>query len=201
MASPTSSTSESFGQFASDLQKENLCVKIDFPVELVKQRKFWPNSNLSAKFVSEYISIFFPADNNRSDQLRQRTEITDAARYITNELLENAFKFSCTRAKQPVQMCLYHYSNRLVITVTNTAHTNNIKSFRSLIHDLTTLDLTELYVERLEKNLDHKNAYSSGLGFITILINYNTKLGWKIEQSSPESDCFLVTTMVQLLYD
>ncbi|WP_163699535.1 slr1658 superfamily regulator [Adonisia turfae] len=201
MASPTSSMSESFGQFASELHNENLCVKIDFPVELVKQRKFWPNSNLSAKFVSEYISIFFPIENARSEQLHRRTEITDAARYITNELLENAFKFSCTAAQQPVQMALYHYSDRLIITVTNTAHINNIDSFRSLIHDLTTLDLTELYVEHLEKNLDHENALSSGLGFITILINYNTKLGWKIEQNSPESDFFLVTTMAQLLYD
>ncbi|MEM9485512.1 MAG: DUF6272 family protein [Cyanobacteria bacterium P01_F01_bin.116] len=201
MALPTSSTPESFGQFANELHKENLCVKIDFTVELVKQRKFWPNSNLSAKFISEYVSIFFPVENDGSEQLRRRTEITDAARYITNELLENAFKFSCITTQQPIEISLYHYSDRLIITVINAVDTKHINSFRSLIHELTTSDLTDLYIERLEKNLDRTNPLSSGLGFITILINYNTKLGWKIEQISPESDCFLVTTMAQLLYD
>ncbi|NEQ50418.1 MAG: hypothetical protein F6K11_09840 [Leptolyngbya sp. SIO3F4] len=201
MALPTSSTSESFGQFASELHQENLCIKIDFPAKLVKQQKFWPNSNLSAKFVSQYISIFFPVESNRTEQLRRRTEITDAARYIANELLENAIKFSCTTAQQPVQMSLYHYADRLIIMVANTTNTSNINAFRTLIHELTTLDLNNLYIERLENNLDHENTLSSGLGFITILINYNTKLGWKIEQSSLESDCFLITTTVQLLYD
>ena len=198
---PSSSKFESFGQFASELHEKNLCVKIDFPAELVKERKFWPNSNLSAKYVSEYASIFFPVEKNQPELLRRRTEITDAARYIANELLENAFKFSCTAAQQPVQMALYHYPDRLIITVSNAAHTDKIKIFRSLIHDLTTSDPNDLYVERLEKNLDHEQALNSGLGFITILINYNTKLGWQIEQKSPESDCFWVTTMAQLLYD
>ncbi len=195
------STSESFGQFVSNLHQENLCVKIDFPAHLVKQKKFWPNSNLSAKFVANYIGIFFPVENAQPEQQHRRTEITDAARYITNELLENALKFSCETAQQPIQMALYHYPDRLITTVTNTTHADNISAFRSLIHDLTTQDPNELYIDRLERNLDYDHALDSGLGFITILINYNTKLGWKIEQASPTSDVFCVTTMAQLLYD
>ncbi|MEM9266063.1 MAG: hypothetical protein AAGA46_11115 [Cyanobacteria bacterium P01_F01_bin.13] len=197
---PTSLKSESFGQFVSNLHQENLCVKIDFPTQLAKQRKFWPNSNLSSKFVADYISIFFPVENDQPVQQRQRTEIIDAARYITNELLENAFKFSCATVQQPVQLALYHYPDRLIIEVTNTTHADNIGPFRSLIHDLTTLDPNDLYIERLEKNLDYEHTLDSGLGFITILINYNTKLGWKIERPSLTSDIFWVTTMAQLLY-
>jgi hypothetical protein len=201
MALPTSSTSESFGQFIDELTHENLCVKIDFPTQLVKQKKFWPNSNRSAKFIAEYISIFFPIENDQPEQLHRQTEVIDAARYIANELLENAFKFSCPEAQQPIQLAIYYYADRLVITISNTTHANNISPFRTLIHDLTTSDLNDLYVERLERNLDYEHALSSGLGFITILINYNTKLGWKIEQQSPESDVFFVTTMAQLFYD
>lgn len=201
MALPTSYKSESFGQFTSDLHGENLCVSIDFPTYLVKQKKFWSNSNRSAKFVSEYISIFFPVENDQPEQVRQRSEITDAARYIANELLENAFKFSCPMAQQPVRMALYHYSDRLIMTVNNTTRIDNIAPFRSLIQDLTTSDLNDLYVERLESNLDYERALDSGLGFITILINYNTKLGWKIEQQTPESDIFEITTMAQLFYN
>ena len=134
--------SESFGQFIHTLPSENLCIKVEFPTWLVKQKQFWHNSNHSAKFISEYISIFFPVASQSLEQLRQQTEICDAARYITNELLENAFKFSCV--------------------------------------------------------YDH--ALHSGLGFITILINYNTELGWKIEQQSQDADTFFVTTMAQLLY-
>jgi hypothetical protein len=100
-----------------------------------------------------------------------------------------------------VQLAVYHYSDRLIMTITNTTHANNIDSFRALIQDLTTSDPNTLYVERLERNLDYEHALDSGLGFITILINYNTKLGWKIEQQSPESDIFLITTVAQLFYE
>ncbi len=201
MALPTSSQSESFGQFINELHPENLCVKINFPTLLVKQKQFWPNSNRSAKFVADYISIFFPIENAQPEQLWRQTEITDAARYIANELLENAFKFSCVEGQQFVQLALYHYSDRLIMTVTNPTHADNISSFRALIQDLTKSDPNALYVERLERNLDYEHALDSGLGFITILINYNTKLGWKIEQQSQGSDIFFVTTMAQLLYD
>lgn len=201
MALPTPLQLESFGQFTSELTENNLCVKIDFPAELVKERRFWPNSYLSANYISEYLSIFFPTDQDQPEQLKRCLEITDATRYIANELLENAFKFSCTAAQHPVQMALYHYPDRLIITVSNTAHINDFIPFRSLIHDLTTLDPHDLYVDRLEQNLDQEQAFNSGLGFITILINYNTKLGWKIEPHSQESDCFGVTTMAQLLYE
>lgn len=201
MAIPTSSKSESFGQFIDDLQDEKLCVKINFPTQLVKQRKFWPNSNRSAKFISEYIAIFFPIENEQLDQLRQQTEVTDAARYITNELLENAFKFSCPEAQQPVELSVYHYPDRIIMMVANTTYADNVNAFRDLTHDLTTSDLNDLYVERLERNLDYEHAFNSGLGFITILLNYNTKLGWKVERHLPESDIVLVTTMTQLFFE
>ncbi|EKU98891.1 hypothetical protein Lepto7375DRAFT_8224 [Leptolyngbya sp. PCC 7375] len=201
MTLPTSSKSESFGQFVSELQEKNLCVKIDFPTNLVKQKKFWPNSNRSAKFVAEYISIFFPIDSEQPEALRRRVEITDAAHYIANELLENAFKFSCAEAKQPVQLALYHYADRLIMTITNTIRGDTIRSFRRLIHDLTTSDAHDLYVDRLESNVDYEHALDSGLGFITILINYNTQLGWQIEQRTSEIDMYEVTTMAQLFYE
>ncbi len=85
--------------------------------------------------------------------------------------------------------------------VINTTHAKNMSSFKELIHALTTSDLNDLYIERLEKNLDYEHALNSGLGFITILINYNTKLGWKIEQQSPDSDIVYITTMAQLFYE
>lgn len=200
MVLPASPTVELFGQFISDLQGENLCLKIDFPAQLVQQRMFWPNSNLSAKFVADYASIFFPAKNNHPEPLRQRADITAALRYIANELLENAFKFSLPTAQQPVQLALYNCPERLVVAVTNTTRTDNIGLFRALINELTRLDPTALYIERLERNLDHENALESGLGFITILMNYHAQLGWKIEPCPSAPNCFWITTMAQLPY-
>ncbi len=192
---------ELFGQFGGDFPEENRCINIEFPASLVSKHRFWPNSSLSAKFIADYVSVFLPPQGSREKQIRHRAEVADAVRYITNELLENAFKFSCTESNQPVLLIPYCWHNRLVITVTNTSHISTIDGFKEIIHDLTTIDPMELYVRRSEENLSTEHSLTSGLGLITILTNYDAQLGWKIEHQLPDVDCFTVTTMVQLLYE
>jgi hypothetical protein len=194
--------SQTFGNFDSTLLADNQCLQITFAAGLVPQKQFWPNSSLSAKFISDYLAMFFGGASETSrEQQQQQTEIKDAIRYIVNELLENAVKFSAKTPDYPTQLGLHIHADKIIVFVTNTTAVSNLVNFQALIHELTTVDPLALYIDRLEKNLDEENCQTSGLGFITILSNYATQIGWQFEPISSDSQAVLVTTMVQLSYD
>jgi hypothetical protein len=201
MSQPSEFITQTFGHFASELLVENQCLRISFAAGLVPQKQFWPNSSLSAKFIADYLAMFFANPPESHEQHQQQTEIKDAIRYIVNELLENAVKFSATIPEHPTQLGLHIHPNTITVFVTNTTSVRNLPSFQALIHELTTSDPLALYIDRLEKNLDEENCQTSGLGFITILSNYATQIGWRFEPILSDSQAVLVTTMVQLSYD
>ncbi|MEM9906513.1 MAG: ATP-binding protein [Cyanobacteria bacterium P01_D01_bin.44] len=201
MSESNQPTTQIFGDFDSHLLAENQCLLIDFSAGLVPQKQFWPNSSLSAKFIADYLGMFFPAGPDDPQKLRQQTEIKDTLRYIVNELLENAVKFSNHRSQIKTQLGLHIHFGRIVVFVKNGTAAENLTNFYDLIEELTTTEPIELYVDRLERNLEVDNRHCSGLGYITILSNYEAQIGWKFEPAPTESGTILVTTMVQLSYD
>lgn len=201
MSEPTQSASQIFGDFDDTLLEKNQCLLINFSAGLVPLKQFWPNSSLSAKFVSDYLGMFFPAGPDEPHKLRQQIEVKDTIRYIVNELLENAVKFSKYSSQVKTQLGLHIHPGQIVVFVKNGTSIDNLPDFYSLIEELTTVEPIELYVERLERNLEEEHSHRSGLGFITILSNYEAQVGWQFESVATETSTILVTTMVQLSYD
>lgn len=98
---------------------------------------------------------------------------------ITNELLENAIKFSYDKNKL-VTLSLHNFPNNITIETTNISHEKNAKSLKSFIKKLQTKNLDDLYFEQLERSItNHDNA--SGLGFLGIMKDYDANLGIKIQ--------------------
>ena len=56
------------------------------------------NNGLSADFIADYLTTFFPKDEDITNTNKKQAEIKSAVSYIANELLENAMKFNgrCT---------------------------------------------------------------------------------------------------------
>jgi hypothetical protein len=53
-------------------------------------------------------------------------------------------------------------------------------------------------IRRLERNADEESGKDSGLGFLTMLNDYNARLAWRFETVQTRPEVTLVTTMVQL---
>jgi hypothetical protein len=62
----------------------------------------WRTNGLSADFLADYLSTFFPGED--SESLNRRSEVTGGVSYIANELLENAMKFNYAHAKQSISI-------------------------------------------------------------------------------------------------
>jgi hypothetical protein len=160
-------------------------------------KKRWRNNGLSADFMADYFATFFTSNNDTDTKIDLKTEIKGAVSFIANELLENAMKFNDENSPIPIGIRLQMHGNRLVFLATNSLNHQKKQQLVAFIHELTHNDPNDLYIEQLEKNATEENTGGSGLGILTMINDYEAKVGWKVETVS--ADIQTVTTMVQLI--
>jgi hypothetical protein len=189
--------SKTFGNYVEMGEtREYLIISFSSSVLSIQDR--WRNNSLSADFLANYWGTFFPAHPSESTH-HHRTEVQDSVSYIANELLENAIKFSYEPAKIPIKIGIYLSTHLLRFYVSNSIDPQTIEPFHRYIQELLTEDPGELYIRQLERNAQEENSTESRLGFLTLLNDYEAKLGWKFDTIQQESgESLVVTTMVEL---
>lgn len=194
--------SEIFGDFVDGRQTQEYLI-IGFSPTSIPLKQRWRNSGLSADFLADYVSTFFVSEDDDSDD--QQAEIKDAVSYVANELLENAMKFSYDASKHPVGIGLHLKQEVVRFYVTNCVNPSQLNGFKSFIQEILSEDPDDLYLRQLEENAEDENNSDSGLGFLTMINDYEAKLAWKFEivEETPElergvENLVTVTTMVQL---
>lgn len=186
-----------FGEFYEDPAPERECLTLEFSPSSVPLKQRWRTSGLSADFMADYFASFFPGDES-TPGLNTKAEVKSAVSFIANELLENAMKFADELSPYPIRIVLRLYSSHLVFLSTNSVNPQAVGKFQDFIHLLSRSDPSELYFEWLEKSSKDEEFNGSGLGILTMLHDYATKIGWKFETLQEEPKRIVVTTMVQL---
>lgn len=182
------------GDFVEKGETQEYLILNFSPNSLLIQER-WRNNGLSADFIADYWSTFFPS-LDISTQERQ-AEIKHAIAYIANELLENAMKFSYdTPFRRTIGIGLYLSDNYLRFYVTNSISPQAAGQFQEFIRKLQTEDTDSLYIRQLESNAGEEQNLISCLGLLTIIADYRTRAAWKFETVGPE--IIAVTTMVEL---
>ncbi|ELS32179.1 MULTISPECIES: slr1658 superfamily regulator [Pseudanabaena] len=185
-----------FGEFTEDFSERSEFLVLGFSPSSLPIQLRWKTNGLSADFLGDYVKNFFPGDTSAA--LNKQTEIRSAVSFVANELLENAMKYSDKTAGQPVNLEVHLFSDRLIFLSKNSVHQDAIANFQSYLQELTTSDIGEMYINQVEKSVDNDNDASSGLGYLTMIMDYEAVLGWKFEQSPNNIDIVMVTTMIQL---
>jgi len=162
----------------------------------VKQR--WRNNGLSADFLADYLTTFYPVDPDNPDSVYKRTEIKSAVSYIANELLENAMKFHDDTSHYPISIQMRLRDGMLKFCVTNTVRPHSMRKFKVFIQEITENDTQELYIRKLEQNALEDTHTGSGLGLLTMINDYMATVGWKFETIQVNPEIVAVTTMVRL---
>ena len=185
-----------FGKFTEDFSDRSEFLVLGFSPSSLPIQLRWKTNGLSADFLGDYVKNFFPGDTSAA--LSKQTEVRSAVSFIANELLENAMKYSYKEAGQPVNLEVNLFSDRLIFLSKNSLHQNAIANFQSFIQEITTGDISEMYINQVEKSAVNDDAESSGLGYLTMIMDYEAKLGWKFEQAENNADVTIVTTLVEL---
>lgn len=187
-----------FGDFSDTLPDGQEGLTMVFSPTSVPLKHRWRNNGLSADFMADYFATFFPGSEEANHEIVTQEQVKSAVSFIANELLENAMKFNDESLPQPISIRLQMDSHRLVFLATNSVHPHRVKKFQSFIQELITSDPSELYLRHLEKDTEDINENPSGLGLLTMINDYQAKLGWKFELVEQNPDALAVTTMVQL---
>ncbi|MCP4698015.1 MAG: ATP-binding protein [Gammaproteobacteria bacterium] len=187
-----------YGDFIEGVNTTKDCMAIDFSPSSIPLKQRWRNNGLSADFLAEYLTTFFPAGREEGGEVDFRETIKSAAGFIANELLENAMKFNDEASDYPVSIRLRLYSDKVVFMITNSVSPEAREKYRTFIETLLREDPEELYFRQLENNTGDENKAASGMGFLTMLQDYSAHLGWKFETAYTDPEIFTITTMVQL---
>ena len=193
--------SQIFGDFIEDLPACEDYLDIGFSAGSRPIKHRWRNNRLSAHFVADYLVTFLPVDDENPSSERRNEECRGAVTYIANELLENAMKFHSPMGKSPVRFGIYFREEpkiTIVLFATNAIAVENQVKYQSFIKELITADPEELYIELIERSAEEEHSHSSGLGLLTMIHDYNAKLGWKFAAIPNIADAIAVTTLVQL---
>lgn len=185
------------GDFVRDLPPSKEYLILSFSPGSIPLRQRWRNNCLSADFLADYLSTFFLVNSNSQEDLDKQAEVKSAVSYIANELLENSMKYSAKVATCPIGIQIHLNPDLIIFQLTNSIYPERSQQFQQYIKTLLDCDPDELYINLLEKNALDEDNHESGLGFLTMLNDYGTKLGWKFE-SLPQHTEIKVTTMVQL---
>lgn len=207
-------TVTTFGDYQPKPESEEyLC--LCFSASSLPLQQLWRNNGLSADFLADYFVTFFPAENGEAQQRRQ-TEVRAAIAYIANELLENAMKYSQTnRDTMPASECgpiravsfgVHLRDQHMIFYVSNLMDGDKVQQFQELIDELLHCDIEARYFAQLEHNALAASSSNpsnnpaandhSFMGFLTMIHDYNARLGWRFEGINSETA--RVTTMVEL---
>lgn len=192
-----------FGDFCDNLPVAQEYLTLVFSPSSIPIKQRWQTNGLSADFMADYFAIlvtsFFPGNKDMASEANLQAEIKSAVSFIGNELLENAMKFSDEASKHPINLTLQMHSDKLVFLSTNSVNAYEVAKFQEFIQKLITCDPDELYFYYIEQNTQEKSNDDSGLGLLTMVNDYQAKLGWKFETVQNSLEAVTVTTMVQLL--
>ncbi|AFY82595.1 DUF6272 family protein [Oscillatoria acuminata] len=189
---------EIFGNFIQNPPLGTEYLILGFSPSSASIKKRWRNNGLSADFVANYLSTFFGDNGNPHNPCQKKAESAHSVNYIANELLENAMKFSDSSLPHPTTLQIHLYEDSIILMTNNGINRKQEADLRAYIERLSVCEPEELYLEQLEKNAEAEEPSSSRLGYLTILNDYQGKIGWQFERFPEEYRGISLTTMVKL---
>lgn len=155
----------------------------------------WKQCGATADFLANYFGSFYGARYRRNKGQEAKGREVDVMSYILNELVENAVKFN-EGGRIHVQVGLVQ--NELVFVVENHISRSTTVSLRPKLTELVTNDAAELFLRRIEENANNPDDRASGLGFITMMNDYQARLGWRMSPVPDNKDRLVLSTMVRV---
>jgi hypothetical protein len=184
---------EVIGDFTQCRGEVNEGLELTFSPSSVPLQHRWRNNGLSADFLADYVTTFFPRDEADPASLARQTDIRGAVNYIANELLENAMKYSDELLARPTTIRLVLTADAILFTGTNATSGERGRAVLGFVRELAASDAGDMYVRQLERSAE---TGGSGLGLLTMINDYGARLAWRFEELADGG--MWVTTQVRL---
>jgi hypothetical protein len=190
------SEAERYGNYSEEQPRGFEYLTLAFSPSIAPLKQRWRNNGLSADFLGDYVTTFFPDDGNDPKSARS-LEVNAAVSFIANELLENAMKFHDETSAMTISIHLELDNKWIRVTATNSLTDRQAERYRESIRELMQGDPLALYLAKMESG-QHTGEKVSGIGFLTMINDYATELGWLFEPSGEANGSLRVTSQATL---
>jgi hypothetical protein len=168
------SAPQTFGHFLDPISPSDEFLTLNFSLSTQPRNQRWRNYGLSADFLGDYFSTFFPGETHG---VNAKETIKASVSYIANELLENAVKYSDPSLNFPISITLRLYPEQIIFEVANPASQSLVKTYQAFIQLLLKSDPSDLYLKQLEATAT--GLGESHMGLLTMINDYEAQFGWR----------------------
>ncbi len=155
----------------------------------------WRRVSLTADYLAKYYSYYFPYKEKALSTM-SRNEAENILSFVINELIENTAKYSNT-LKKNVTIKLILEEKTLFFYISNYIADNTAQEFIEICKEIFASNPRELYIKKLEENVETGKS-GSGLGYLTLINDYDIELGFKFEKK--QDKIIKVTVQAKLKY-
>ena len=129
----------------------------------------WQEADRLARFFGEYLGFcgHHPAS---AEQLA-------SVGYATNELAENAIKYS---ADHHFELVGWAQTDAIVLALSNTMDADRAERLVESAESISQNDPHMLFIQRVEDNADGLDT-GSGLGLLTLIVDHGAQLAWRLD--------------------
>lgn len=176
-----------FGTCSAPLPSGNPLSFVDIRLSAMDMVVHWRRCSLTADFLAGFVAQGF--EGREADAELELSMVID-------ELIENAVKF-CADVQEPVSVTVHNYGDVLRLEASNLCDLESAKALEGAIRRVLESDLEALFIKQIEESASD-DRMSSRLGFITLCVNHNARLGARITKVPREEDLYTVTVQVLL---
>lgn len=187
---------QTFGTFLTEVPASDEYLILNFSPSSAPRNRRWGNYGLSADFLGDYFSAFFPGDERSESKINPRETVKASVSYIANELIENAVKYTDEAAGLPISIALYLYEHEIIFRSTNYACQPSVEKYQCFIQEFLKSDPDDFYANQLEKTA--LGSGESSMGILTMSNDYGAKFGWMFQGHGTKLDIVQVVVMARL---
>lgn len=145
--------------------------------------QYWRRVSLSSDFLARYYSFYFPYREKAKGRI-SREAAENSISFVLNELIENTAKYSNT-PDTGVRVRVLLLERTILLEVSNSVTEALADEFLASMREVLAGNTEELYLRKLEANLEQARS-DSGLGFLTLINDYQIALGFKFEKTGAD---------------
>jgi hypothetical protein len=162
---------------------ENPASQTELSLSSADMLQHWRRVSLSSDFLAKYYSFYFPYREKAKGRISRETA-ENTLSFVLNELIENTAKYSNT-PDTGVRVRVLLLERTILLEVSNSVTEALADEFLASMREVLSGDTEELYISKLEGNLE-QSRNDSGLGFLTLINDYQIGLGFKFEKTGAD---------------
>lgn len=162
----------------------DVCLTFKIPVEHISH---WKKCSLIANFFGNY-----QAESYKEN----KKQIISTISTISNELLENAIKFS-EKSYSDISISIKKHESSILIQVNNISNETNATRLKNTLTKIKNNNIAAFQIEKISKNAIDNSSYSE-IGLINIAKDFSNKIGAKI---TPVENTKLFIVELYVIFD